>query len=86
MRNGKVDDPRDPMETMTLDDQIDYAEWQVSVAQSHLDDLKRQKAEYDAHIEAEYQRHVDMEFGKAACEADAAECNHCKQAEVLHVS
>ena len=44
MRNGKVDDPRDPMETMTLDDQIDYAEWQVSVAQSHLDDLKRKKS------------------------------------------
>lgn len=82
MRNGKVDDPRDPMETMTLDDQIDYAEWQVSVAQSHLDDLKRKKAELDTHIEAQYQAHVDIEFGRVACESDAADR---KVAEVLNV-
>lgn len=83
MRNGKVDDPRDPMETMTLDDQIDYAEWQVSVAQSHLDDLKRQKAELDAHTEAQYQAHLDAEYGRLACQSDIADR---EIAEVLHVS
>ena len=82
MLNGKVDDPRDPMETMTLDDQIDYAEWQVSVAQSHLADLMRKKAELDAHYDALYDQHCEIEKGRVACEADAAECNHCKQAEV----
>ena len=76
-------DPTETMENMSLDDLIDYAEWQVSVAQSHLDDLKRQKAELDTHIEAQYQNHLDTEFGRVACESDAADR---KVAEVLNVS
>lgn len=94
MRNGKVDDPRDvlfadatdapeSLETLPLDDQIDYAEWCVSVAQAHLDELKRQKAEYDAHIEAQYQAHVDAENGRVACESDA---HDCRIREAMHVS
>lgn len=61
-------------DTLSLDDQIDLAEWNLTLAQSHLDDLKRQKAELDAHIETQYQNHLDMEFGKAALESDAHDC------------
>lgn len=60
---------------MTLDDAIDYAEWQVTVAQSHLDDLKRQKAELDREIERQYQQHLDGEFGKVALESDCHDCH-----------
>ena len=87
MLNGKVDDARDilfadptdtldspeSLQTLSLDDQIDYAEWQVRVAKAHVEDLKRQKAELDAHIEAEYQEHLDREYGRIACESDKAD-------------
>lgn len=76
----------DGFETMTLDDQIDYAEWCVTVAQAHLDDLKRKKAELDAHYDAQYAEYCALENGRLTCEADAAECNDCKTAEGPHVS
>ena len=74
-----TDTPTESFDTMTLDEQIDYAEWQVSVAQSHLADLKRKKAELDAHIEAQYQEHLERENGRLTLEADA---HDCKNAEV----
>ena len=58
-----------------FDDQIDLAEWNLSVAQSHLDALKREKAELDAEIDAQFQAHLDGEFGKHAIESDAHECH-----------
>ena len=63
-------------DTLSLDEQIDLAEWEVSRAQSHLDALKRQKAEVDAHIEKQYQAHLDAEFGRVACESDAHDCRN----------
>lgn len=61
-------------DALSLDDQIDYAEWQLVQAQSHLDDLKRQKAELDARTDAQYQAYLDAEFGRVACESDAHDC------------
>lgn len=62
-------------DTLSLDDQIDYAEWELTLAKSRLDDLKRQKAELDAEIDAQFQSHLDGEFGKACIESDAHECH-----------
>ena len=69
-------DPTDttPTPDLTLDDAIDYAKWQVTVAQEHLQDLLRQKAEYDDHIDKQFQNHIEIEFGKAALISDAHDC------------
>lgn len=74
-----VDDARDilfadpPEETLSLEDQIDYAEWCLTVAQAHLDDLKRQKANLDAHYDAQYREHCEIENGKIVIESDNAD-------------
>ena len=83
MLNGKVDlqTATDMFDQLSLDDQIEYARWQVEVAQSHLDELKRQKADLDAHYDAQYAEFCSIEDGKAHIIADAAECNECKIAE-----
>lgn len=70
-------------DTLSIEDQIDLAEWEVSRAKAHLADLKRQKSELDAHIEAQYQAHLDAQFGRVACESDA---HDCKVREVRNVS
>lgn len=61
-------------DSLSLDDQISYAEFQLQCAISHLDDLMRQKAELDAEIEAQYQAHVDNEFGRLSLESDNHDC------------
>lgn len=85
--NLKVDDARDlvfadppetldapeTLETLSLDDQIDYAEWSVTVAQAHLDALKAKKAELDAHYDAQYREHCEIENGKVVIESDNAD-------------
>ena len=70
-------------DSLSLEDQIEYAKWNLEVAQAQLDDLRKQKADFDAHIEAEYQEMLDREYGRVACESDIADR---KVAEVLHVS
>lgn len=58
--------------TLTLDEQIDYAEWQVTCTQAHLDELRAKKAALEnEQIDAQYQEHLDIEFGKACIESDA---------------
>lgn len=61
-------------DTLSLDDQIDMAEWELTLAQTRLDDLRKQKAELDAHIETQYQAHLDAEFGRATLESDNHDC------------
>ena len=57
---------------MTLDEQIDYAQWQLICAQAYLDDLLEKKAALEnEQIDAQYQEHLDAEFGKACIESDA---------------
>ena len=58
--------------TLTLDEQIEYAEWQVVCAQEHLDDLRAKKTALEnEEMDAQYQAHLDAEFGKACIESDA---------------
>ena len=60
--------------TLTLSEQIDYAQWQVICAQAHLDDLLAKKAALDTEqIDQQYQEHLDAEFGKACIESDKAD-------------
>lgn len=60
--------------TLTLDEQIDYAEWNLMCAQSHLDELRAKKTALEnEQIDAQYQEHLDAEFGKACIESDKAD-------------
>ena len=66
----------------TIDEELDYALWNLEVAQAHVDELRAKKAAHDAaldaHIEKQYQSHLEIEAGKLAMESDKAD------AEIAH--
>lgn len=62
--------PAPDFDNLTLAEQIDYAKWQVTVAQEYLADLLRKQAEYDAHIDDQYKSHLEIEYGRICCESD----------------
>ena len=68
-------DPADlpSLDALSLEEQIELAEFNLKCAQAHLDELRAQLAAENAHVEAQYQQHLDYEYGKAAMESDAAD-------------
>ena len=68
-------DPADlpSLDALSLEEQIELAEFELKCAQAHLDELRAQLAAEDAHYEAQYQQHLECEFGRLSMESDAAD-------------
>ena len=64
-------------DALSLEEQIERAEFELKCAQAHLDELRAKlaslRAAEDAHIEAQYQQHLEYEYGKVAMESDVAD-------------
>lgn len=59
-----------------LDTQIEIAEFNLACAESHLHELRAQKAAQDAedaHVDAQYQEYLEIEYGKLVMSSDAAD-------------
>ena len=65
-----------------LDTQIEIAEFNLVCAESHLHELRTQKAAedaaLDAHLESQYQEYLEIEAGKLTMHSDKAD------AEIAH--
>ena len=55
---------------LSLDEQIEYAEFNLHCAIDHLNELLAKQRKEEAHIDAQYQAHVDAEFGGLCIESD----------------
>ena len=65
-------DPTDlpSLDALSLEEQIERAEFELKCAQAHLDELRAKKAAEDAHLDAQYQQHLEYEYGRISMESD----------------
>lgn len=65
------------LDALSLEEQIERAEFELKCAQAHLDELRAKlasvEAAEDAHLDAQYQQHLEHEYGKASMESDVAD-------------